>query len=439
MSLHSHPLKTVVSYILFTGVIFGPPLLLIISISNPWIYAVILLFINSILILIVLFESISAIWAPISNGNYQSKQDKSISVIVSAYLPNEEAIILNTLGKLVAFISPDSRDEIILSYRTPYNLPIEFALQEFAKAQSCLRLLKVSEGIGKADQLNEALKYVTGDIVYMLDADAIPDNDALARVRSASVNGHVIQGRNMIRNTSHLIGKVVAVEFAVKYMVSHFARSHYGNVAYFCGSNATWIRETAQTTLFTNDSLIEDVEASARADLAGLRILINPTIAATELAPVSLMDWWRQRRRWSQGWLDVGNLHFKAILTQPSFSLWKKINWTYVIYVRRTLYGLVTFWMLFLMIYLGLNADARGYLMLIGYLCLQLISGLIQSTAVAVQCLHFRESRIRPLWLIMYSLLYPSYDLLKNAVAISALAESGVGRRSWSVTPRPAT
>jgi cellulose synthase/poly-beta-1,6-N-acetylglucosamine synthase-like glycosyltransferase len=223
------------------------------------------------------------------------------------------------------------------------------------------------------------LERASGDVVYLLDADAAPDPGVLTSARAAPAGRHLIQGRNIIRNTSHLLGKVVAVEFAAKYMVSHFTRSRVTD------------RQTARAVGFSNASLVEDVEASVRADRAGLGIVIDPTMAATELAPVRLRDWWRQRRRWAQGWLDVGDLHAKAILLDARFSLWKKMNWFYVIYCRRVAYGLTTFWLLLLALYLWAGGSTWGLRALSGFVCLQLCAGAAQSAAVAVQCYRLGE------------------------------------------------
>ena len=346
-------------------------------------------------------------------------------------------MILDTVSELLAAVSDMPNVQIILSYRSPRDLQVEEELRAVALRHPSLCLLNVTTGNGKAEQLNQAIDRATGEVVYLLDADAMPDRWTIRRVPFIlSEQVDVVQGRNMIRNTGHLIGKIVAVEFAAKYMVSHLARSRLAALAYFCGSNCIWRLGVARATRFSNASLVEDVEASVRADLNGSKIVIDPTFATTELAPECLVDWWRQRRRWAQGWLEVGRLHTAAICSQSRFSLWKKVNWIYVIYGRRVGYALMSFGLLGTSLLLLLGGDGRGAVFLGSFVVVQLMTGITQAGAVAVQASRLGEKRLPLSWCLVYGFTYPLYDVLKNAVTIAAIAASVVGIRDWRITPR---
>lgn len=399
-----------------------------------------LLLATVLLLALTMAEAVAALFMGLCSPIPERHRQEPISIIVCAYLPNEVDIIVSRVQMLLNRIRSDLGDQIILCYRSSGELNIESTLRGIAAQNDAFSVMRITTGEGKADQLNQALEHVKNDLVYLLDADALPDKDSIGRAASSFLLGfNVIQGRNMISNTSHLLGKMVAVEFAAKYMVSHFVRSRLADVSYFCGSNAMWQAGVARNTGFTNASLVEDVEASVRADIEGCRITIEPSIAATELAPYRLRHWWLQRRRWAQGWIDVGTLHIRSILVHPGFSVWKKLNWVYVIYVRRLSYSILTGWLIVLGIWLNLSGNKLGWVMLGFFVCCQSLSGLCQSLAVAVQCKRIEERRIRASWLILFAVLYPIYDLLKNAVTIAAVAEVATGRRDWSVTPRLAT
>ncbi len=51
--------------------------------------------------------------------------------------------------------------------------------------------------------------------------------------------------------------------------------------------------------------LTEDIDLSIRALLRGKKITFDSTIISYEQAPSNLKELWKQRTRWSQGWLQV--------------------------------------------------------------------------------------------------------------------------------------
>lgn len=393
---------------------------------------VLLAAVAALLGLLMIESAASALVRPAPRVNGASR---AVTIVVSAYLPNEQTIIVETVRHLLALLSPG--DKVVLSYRTPVHLAVEDELTHISRVNPSLRLLRVEQGAGKAEQLNEAIHIAGTEVLYFVDADARPNTDALESVRTVATSSpQVVQGRNMIRNTAHVLGKIVAVEFAVKYLVSHYARSCFAGVAYFCGSNAAWSTPSAKQVRFANSSLVEDVEASLRADLLGITIAINPTIGASELAPLRVSDWWQQRVRWAQGWLEVGATHSRELARHDSLSVWKKVNWFYVIYGRRVLYSVLCLWLLSCCAVLGSRAESAVLMPLFVLLAVQLVAGASQSAAAYAQCRRFQEPSIRVSWLLCYAFVFPFYDYFKSLVTIAAIGRWRSGRREWTVTPR---
>ncbi|HEY9735415.1 MAG TPA: glycosyltransferase family 2 protein, partial [Trichocoleus sp.] len=232
-----------------------------------------------------------------------------VSMVVVAYLPNEQSIILETLEHILTQVQwPASRLEVILAYNTPTTLPVEADLHMLSRRYPALKLLRVENSTSKAENLNAALEIVTGEMTCIFDADHHPSPDCLERAWEWLRQGRydLVQGRNVIRNhDQNWLTHLVAVEFECLYGVSHFGRSLLVDTALFGGSNGYWRTSALRQICFRSTMLTEDIDATLRALMKGYRIVHDPLILTTELAPEDVPALWSQRRRWSQGWLEV--------------------------------------------------------------------------------------------------------------------------------------
>lgn len=66
----------------------------------------------------------------------------------------------------------------------------------------------------------------------------------------------------------------------------------------------------------------------------GHKLVHDRTIIATEEAPNSFMSWWRQRKRWSQGWLECTLAYQEKITKSKYLNLWQKLYWLYTLSYR---------------------------------------------------------------------------------------------------------
>lgn len=363
-----------------------------------------------------------------------------VSVVITAYLPSEKDIILDAVLHALSYTrNLSASSEVILSYRTPRKLAIEDSLYELALANRDFHLLEVNTGTGRPEQMNEALKLCSNEYVQFVDADARPKSIPEERLRSLVSAYDIVQGRQAIRDPHRLLGKLVAVELSTEYVLSYFARSYWTKVAYFCGSNGVWRREVAKRILFSASTLIEDVDSSVRAYLQGYEIVVEPEIESLELAPPRLKDWWDQRRRWAQGYIQVGRQFLRTLIKSSKLSNWNKVNWLYTIYGREIGYA----YALLALLQLGFIRFVSGSPWthfgrdIIGIsLALLLATGFIQVAALGVQTHRFRLERLPVTWCLTFALFYPIYQVMKSIVTISGLADELLGRSVYRVTPR---
>ena len=123
------------------------------------------------------------------------------TAIVPAYLPNEAAIILETVMHHLTTGPPDL--QIIIAYNTPVPNPVEQDLARLADENPRLVVLRVDDSHSKAENVNAALDVATGAIIGVFDADHHPASDSYARAwRWLADGADVVQGRCVVRRST---------------------------------------------------------------------------------------------------------------------------------------------------------------------------------------------------------------------------------------------
>ncbi len=363
-----------------------------------------------------------------------------VSVIVVAYLPNEQDIIEETLLHWLTHVDvPAAGWQVILAYNTPTQLPVEGRLYQLAHQHPALVLLPVSQSRSKAENLNAALRHVRGEMTCIFDADHHPAPDCLQLAWEWLSRGQYdgVQGRNIIRNAAdNWITQLIAVEFECIYGVSHYGRSLLADTALFGGSNGYWRTEAIRNLGFYPNRLTEDIDATLRGLLRGYRLVHDPTIVTTELAPTGLKGLWLQRQRWSQGWLEVAGMYLERVRRCPYLDPVQKTYWLLMLLFSQCFYPLV--WQVVPMVlsthislfYRDLKFENLNLLMM----GLLIVSTILQvALAMRLRPLYSNYSRRHG---VLYCLLSPIYFWFKVLIGMAALYNHLCGSRVWHVTAR---
>lgn len=359
------------------------------------------------------------------------------TIIVAAFLPNEREIIAETITYLLEAIErPADGLQLILAYNTPLDLPVETELRAIAARDAALTLLRVPDSESKAQNVDAALDIATGEIICILDADHHPCPDCLARAWRWMANGYdVVQGRSVVRNhATNFLTRMIAVEFECIYAVSHSARSIAVDTAIFGGSNGYWRASVLKEIRFDQSMMTEDIDASARALLAGYRIVHDRSIISTELAPTTFHAFWCQRKRWAQGWLQVSIRYQRAFWTSKRLSLTQKAHWTYLL-LYRELYPLITLQIFPVVISLYLyqgNVPLRTH----WFLWLSTIITLLSGPFATVSAMKNAHIRYRWWYGLVYGLTVIGFVMLKNMIVLVAMYDQIFKRTDWVVTRR---
>ncbi len=362
------------------------------------------------------------------------------SMIVAAYLPNEQDIICDTLESiLVTMDRPAAGFELILAYNRPVRLAIEDDLEALAQKYPELVLLNVEGSRSKAENVNAALRIVTGEVTGILDADDRPNPDCFERAWRWLQTGQyaAVQGRNVIRNYGdNFLTRLIGVEFECIYGVSHPAKSLLVDTGLFCGSNGYWRTNVLRRIRFSHHMLTEDIDATFRAMLRGLKVMHDPAITTTELAPVTLQAFWSQRKRWAQGWIEVAIKHQMPLLRSRRLDGFQKAYWTMLLVYSAAFHfiALQVFPMFLGLTLSQLEAPASVQEYVWFTTVLTLLSGPIQ-TVVAWRV---RSRMTQQSWrdYLLYCLVVPFYCIFKNVISTIAVYDHFVGDREWVVTSR---
>ncbi|NJO43522.1 MAG: glycosyltransferase family 2 protein [Cyanobacteria bacterium CRU_2_1] len=359
------------------------------------------------------------------------------SLLIPAYLPNEQTIILETIEHILLKVHrPLAGLEVILAYNTPINLPIEDDLHALAQLYPDLRLLRVEGSCSKAENLNAAFEIVTGEIICILDADHHPAPDCFDRAWHWFEQGYdVVQGRSIIRNhDQNFLTQLIAIEFEMMYGVAHAAKSFLTNSSIFAGSNGYWCTSVLKQIRFNPAMLTEDIDASMRTLLNGYRIVHDRSIISTELAPVDIRSFWFQRKRWAQGWFEVGLNYQHRVWQSDQFNLWQKVFWTYLLCYCE-FYSLVAIQTIPLMLSLPLYESSipSEINQFLWFSTILSFFGGIYQTLVTAKIAYVRYPI---LYYIQYVLLLIPYITFKNVIAIVGIFDHLQGNNDWFVTAR---
>jgi cellulose synthase/poly-beta-1,6-N-acetylglucosamine synthase-like glycosyltransferase len=170
----------------------------------------------------------------------------------------------------------------------------------------------------KPSALDDAFTLCTGDVIGVVDAEDIVENDLLKKVNAAiTLDNHaMIQAILRISNVhDSWITRIFACEYAGWFRVLLNGRSRLKFYTAL-GGTGNYIRVDAMRSMamWNPLNLAEDAELAPRLHLNGYRtVVINGR--HWEEAPVKVKAWLRQRTRWFRGWLQSLFDHGPRILS----------------------------------------------------------------------------------------------------------------------------
>ena len=371
---------------------------------------------------------------PTVNGDYPPA-----SIIIPAYLPNEAGTILSTLDACFRLDYPAPL-QIILAYNTPHPMLIEQTLQRLEKEHSNFVARRVEQSTSKAQNVNAALSYITGEFVGIYDADHHPAEGCLRRAWAWLSNGYdVVQGHCLIRNGAvNFIAQMVAVEFEAIYALSHPGRAQLHDFGIFGGSNGYWKTELLREIRMQGFMLTEDIDSSLRALHAGYRIKSDRDIISRELAPTTAKALWSQRMRWAQGWYQVTLRHTMLSLVNRQLTLRQKFGLFHLL-IWREIYPWIAMQIIPIVLYWAWSQG--GFDKVEWFVPIFVVTTIITLGTGPGQVYYLMKVGHPSImqnrrWVLQYLLFAPFYSEYKNLIGRVAQLKEIMGERIWRTTPR---
>ena len=359
------------------------------------------------------------------------------TAVIAAYLPNEAETILETVEAFLGHDYPDL--QVILAYNAPGELEVERVLKRIAEEDPRFLPLRVEGSVSKAQNVNAAISRVTGELVGLFDADHHPAPGSFRRAwRWLQGGADVVQGHCVVRNGhKSALTALVAAEFEAIYAVSHPGRARLHGFGIFGGSNGFWRTSLLERVRLRGFMLTEDIDSSLRVLAGGGKIVSDPRLVSTELAPEHWGALWNQRMRWAQGWSQVSLKHLGRSLRSRSLSVRQRLGVLYLLGWREAYpwLSLQTFPILFYWLLRGEPPVEWFVPVFVATTIFTFSSGVAQ--AVAAWRLGHPSVREHGRWFLLFMVASQVfYTELKNVMQRTAHIKEATGERKWKVTPR---
>jgi biofilm PGA synthesis N-glycosyltransferase PgaC len=225
-----------------------------------------------------------------------------VSILIPAW--NEEVGILKTLNSVISANYPDFEVIVINDGSTDNTHQI---IRDFLATADCpkycsLKYLKLKNG-GKAQALNKALTYATGEIIITIDADSIMHPDAITHITRQFCDPAVaaVAGNVSIGNRFAGLGIIQQLEYLFGFYMKR-ADSVF-NAVYIIGGAAAAYRTSTLIDVggFDCSVITEDIELSTRMLSHGYKCRYEPKAIVYTEGPSDIRSLCNQRLRWKYG------------------------------------------------------------------------------------------------------------------------------------------
>ncbi|HPF35415.1 MAG TPA: glycosyltransferase [Candidatus Krumholzibacteria bacterium] len=265
---------------------------------------------------------------------YELERYPSVSVIIPAY--NEEARIRQTLDGVLALDYPDFEVLVVDDCSTDNTFR---RLLPYAREKR-IRLVRKRRNEGKAMALNDAIPATRGELLLVMDADAVPDPGLLRALvpHFQSPRVAAVTGNPRVANRDSFLAKLQAIEFTSIVSMLRRAQRVWGRIVTMSGVVGMFRRSALlEVGLYSPQMATEDIDLTWRLQLAHWDVRYEARAVMWMNVPQSLQGLWRQRRRWALGLSQVLARHAREALRWRNRRLWPvlteallSITWAYV-------------------------------------------------------------------------------------------------------------
>ncbi|OGG53657.1 hypothetical protein A2851_02090 [Candidatus Kaiserbacteria bacterium RIFCSPHIGHO2_01_FULL_53_29] len=224
----------------------------------------------------------------------------TVAIVVPCF--NEEKNVVATLRSLCQLTYPKEKLEIIMVDDGSTDRTFEIARQFAHDAR--IRIFQKQNG-GKHTAMNLALERTNAELIGCLDADSIVEQGALMRIAPVFSNSRIaaVTPGIHVREPHTILQHIQKVEYRLS-IFNRFIFAALGSVFIAPGPfsifRSTVVRELGG---WREGHSTEDMEMALRMQAGGFLIANAPGAIVHTSTPPTLRGLFRQRVRWTYGWL----------------------------------------------------------------------------------------------------------------------------------------
>lgn len=248
-----------------------------------------------------------------------------------------------------------------------------------------VRLVRKMVNEGKAMALNDGLRCARGEVILIMDADAVPDKQILRHMvpHFQSPRVGAVTGNPRVVNRATLLAKLQAIEFTSIISLQRRAQRVWGRILTMSGVVGAFHRNAIYDVgLFSPDMATEDIDLSWKLQLRFYDIRYEPRAIVWMRVPATFKGLWRQRRRWATGLAQVLRRYGPRTFNWKARRLWPLVGESFLSILWAYCFVILTgLWILCYSIGyppVGASPIPNWWGMLIGSMCLlQLMTGVL--------------------------------------------------------------
>ena len=226
-----------------------------------------------------------------------------ITIGIPAY--NEEEGIIKTLRSLVQANYPANKLEIIVVNDGSKDNTAQL-VREFMKTHPQVQLINKLNG-GKGPAINSALAIAKGELFGVIDADSRIEKDAIKALLqqfNGPKTGAVIT-RIRVDNPRNFLERMQRFEYIMS-SLTRFMMRNFGTLAITHGVLSMFRTNVLRKVggfVQDRNNITEDFEIALRMRRHGYTVEMEPKAIGYTSVPNTVKSVWRQRIRWSRGYL----------------------------------------------------------------------------------------------------------------------------------------
>jgi cellulose synthase/poly-beta-1,6-N-acetylglucosamine synthase-like glycosyltransferase len=329
-----------------------------------------------------------------------SKDPMLVSVIAPAY--NEE----KSIGKcLQSILNQDYKGEMeIIAVNDGSSDRTAEIISRYP-----VKLLDLKVNGGKANALNKAIEIAKGDILIFTDSDSYMAPNAvssLVKCLNENQDAQMVAGNVYIhdnRKKKRIMKYFQMIEYQMEQEITRHLQSLSGSILVCPGPLTAVRRKVCDVVRFSNETIVEDADFTIKALKNSMKIIQEPEAIVYTNAPETVRGWYKQRKRWWYGNLQLWRLHKKWAMR----NLWMIFN--YSGYIT----GIFSIILIMSIPYLILQYDNIPMVLMSGILCLAFS---VMLYIILIGPFFIKDKRLL-LMLIPYVLIYATIKV----VVISSL------------------